>query len=254
MLFRSCKRLGAWEQGVILSDASQLEPEVQPTEVKELDATKRFPWWVIPIAFAILVSFLSALGGILFIILQRDVDKLGPVDEGQEKYEYEDSFTEKVDMGLFKGVEQAFDVFIMRPNIAAAEWPPLEKTDKWDKNLMEWVTRSEQIHGRGWKFWEQLDNAAEDYATVLVELREAGLPDVLARLQAWLLERMPGEPLLSVDNLDSLRVDNVAPEGWQIAPELGIANLTPLEQQAVYYVRHGHPRTHFDAFRARARR
>ena len=181
-MFVECKRLGAWEQGVILSDASQLEPEVQPTEVKELDATKRFPWWVIPIAFAILVSFLSALGGILFIILQRDVDKLGPVDEGQEKYEYEDSFTEKVDMGLFKGVEQAFDVFIMRPNIAAAEWPPLEKTDKWDKNLMEWVTRSEQIHGRGWKFWEQLDNAAEDYATVLVELREAGLPDVLAAL------------------------------------------------------------------------
>jgi hypothetical protein len=181
-VFVECKRLGAWEQGVILSDASQLEPEVQPTEVKELDATKRFPWWVIPIAFAILVSFLSALGGILFIILQRDVDKLGPVDEGQEKYEYEDSFTEKVDMGLFKGVEQAFDVFIMRPNIAAAEWPPLEKTDKWDKNLMEWVTRSEQIHGRGWKFWEQLDNAAEDYATVLVELREAGLPDVLAAL------------------------------------------------------------------------
>jgi uncharacterized protein YbjT (DUF2867 family) len=81
-----------------------------------------------------------------------------------------------------------------------------------------------------------------------------GLPDALARLQAWVLERMPGEPLLSVDNLDSLRVDNVAPEGWTLAPELGIAAPTPLEQQAAYYVRNAHPRTRYDAFRARARR
>ncbi len=81
-----------------------------------------------------------------------------------------------------------------------------------------------------------------------------GLPDALARLQAWVLERMPGEPLLSVDNLDSLRVDSVAPPDWTLAPELGIAALTPLEQQAAYYVRNAHPRTHYDQYRARARR
>ena len=36
------------------------------------------------------------------------------------------------------------------------------------------------------------------------------LPDALARLQALLMEAMPGEPLLSRDNLDSLSVPNVA--------------------------------------------
>ncbi|MBM3363424.1 MAG: complex I NDUFA9 subunit family protein [Betaproteobacteria bacterium] len=36
------------------------------------------------------------------------------------------------------------------------------------------------------------------------------LPEALARLQARLMELMPGEPLLSRDNLDSLRVPNVA--------------------------------------------
>ncbi|MHB1249064.1 MAG: complex I NDUFA9 subunit family protein [Polaromonas sp.] len=37
-----------------------------------------------------------------------------------------------------------------------------------------------------------------------------GLPDALARLQARLMELAPGEPLLSQDNLDAMKTDNVA--------------------------------------------
>jgi len=36
------------------------------------------------------------------------------------------------------------------------------------------------------------------------------LPDALGRLQALAMELVPGEPLMSRDNLDSMRVDNVA--------------------------------------------
>ena len=181
-VFLECKRLGAWEQGAILSDASQLESDLQPTEVRELDASKRFPWWVIPIAFSILMMFVSVLAGMVFIFVQRDVDLLGPVDEGQETYAYEDSFTEKVEPQLYAGVQQAFNAFVMKPNIEAAGWKELESPEKWDKTLMEWVTRSEQMHGKGWTFWRQLDNAREDYAAVLAELRKAKLPDVLAAI------------------------------------------------------------------------
>jgi len=35
------------------------------------------------------------------------------------------------------------------------------------------------------------------------------LPEALGRLQAWFLEKLPGEPLMSRDNLDSLKTDNV---------------------------------------------
>ena len=37
-----------------------------------------------------------------------------------------------------------------------------------------------------------------------------GLPTVLARIQAFAMELAPGEPLMSRDNLDSMKVDNVA--------------------------------------------
>ncbi|MES2189444.1 MAG: complex I NDUFA9 subunit family protein [Pseudomonadota bacterium] len=37
-----------------------------------------------------------------------------------------------------------------------------------------------------------------------------GLPDPLARLQAWFMELAPGEPMMSRDNLDTMKEDNVA--------------------------------------------
>lgn len=61
-----------------------------------------------------------------------------------------------------------------------------------------------------------------------------GLPRPLARLQAWSLEWMPGGPLMSRDNLDSMSVDNIA--HGPIADVLGIVP-TPLEAVAPYYLR-----------------
>lgn len=52
-------------------------------------------------------------------------------------------------------------------------------------------------------------------------------------LQAGLLSLLPGEPLLSRDNLDSLKVDSVSHVG--IAPELGLYP-TPLESVAPRYL------------------
>jgi NADH dehydrogenase len=51
-----------------------------------------------------------------------------------------------------------------------------------------------------------------------------GLPDALGRLQAWLMERAPGEPLMSRDNLDSMQVDNIATGR---GPGLEALGLTP---------------------------
>lgn len=58
--------------------------------------------------------------------------------------------------------------------------------------------------------------------------RVCPLPRALGRLQAGVLECLPGEPLMSRDNLDSLSVDSVCRE--PPAPELG---LTPVAMEAV---------------------
>jgi NADH dehydrogenase len=56
-----------------------------------------------------------------------------------------------------------------------------------------------------------------------------GLPPALARLQAWLLEHAPGAPLMSRDNLDSMRRDNVGTPGSAIMP-------TAVEDVAPFYL------------------
>lgn len=49
------------------------------------------------------------------------------------------------------------------------------------------------------------------------------LPGRLGRLQAWLMELAPGEPLMSRDNLDSMTVDSVCKGSLPgFAPELGV--------------------------------
>lgn len=56
------------------------------------------------------------------------------------------------------------------------------------------------------------------------------LPDALARLQATLMQVLPGEPLLSRDNLDSMRVDSVA--GGKL-PGLQALGITPAALESV---------------------
>lgn len=84
------------------------------------------------------------------------------------------------------------------------------------------------------------------------ERRIVALPAGLARLQARLFELLPGEPVLTRDNLDSMTVDNVldpAAPHLTAAP-LGI-KLTPLEAVAPHYLAPGEP---LDKLRSRAGR
>lgn len=78
-----------------------------------------------------------------------------------------------------------------------------------------------------------------------------GLPSGLARLQALFLELAPGGPIMSRDNLDSMKKDNVA-QG-PIAPELGIVP-EPLEAIASQYLGETGASSHFDQYRVRAKR
>ena len=79
-----------------------------------------------------------------------------------------------------------------------------------------------------------------------------GLAEGLARLQARLFELLPGDPVISRDNIDSMQVDNVVDPAIQAttAQALGLT-LTPLEAVAPRYLASG---TRADELRERAGR
>ena len=79
------------------------------------------------------------------------------------------------------------------------------------------------------------------------------LPAVIGRLQALLMEMLPGTPLMSRDNVDSMRVANVASGKLPGLERLRIEP-APLEAIAPRYLGHVSGEKRLEAWRARARR
>ena len=79
------------------------------------------------------------------------------------------------------------------------------------------------------------------------------LPDALGRLQASLMRLMPGEPLLSQDNLDSMKVDNVCDGSLPGLKALGVAPAA-LSAVAPGYLCGTLSARHLDGFRRTAGR
>ena len=77
-----------------------------------------------------------------------------------------------------------------------------------------------------------------------------GLPDALGRVQALAMELLPGEPLMSRDNLASMRVPNVASGTLPGLAQLGIAAAT-LGSIAPDYLGPGRGVARLDRWRAR---
>ena len=79
------------------------------------------------------------------------------------------------------------------------------------------------------------------------------LPALLGRLQAFAMELLPGEPLMSRDNLDSMKVANVASGKLPGLDRLGIEP-TPLESIAPRYLGHVSGEARLEAWRSRVGR
>jgi NADH dehydrogenase len=76
------------------------------------------------------------------------------------------------------------------------------------------------------------------------------LPPALGRLQAFVMEMLPGTPLMSRDNIDSMRVVNIASGKLPGLDRLGIEPV-PLESIAPRYLGHVSGEKRLEAWRAR---
>ncbi|MDP1692592.1 MAG: complex I NDUFA9 subunit family protein [Burkholderiaceae bacterium] len=79
------------------------------------------------------------------------------------------------------------------------------------------------------------------------------LPMALGRMQALLMECLPGAPLMSRDNLDSMRAPNIASGGWPGLAWLGIVPAAPA-QIAPGYLSRRDRRARLEALRTTAGR
>jgi NADH dehydrogenase len=79
-----------------------------------------------------------------------------------------------------------------------------------------------------------------------------GIPRALARVQAFLMELAPGQPLMSRDNLDSMKVDNVASGQALGLHDLGI-QAAAVSSIAPTYLGQRDPCTKLNALRAKGR-
>lgn len=182
VVFVECRRLGVWEQQRILSDAAQIEGAAQPSNVKELDTQKGIPRWFIPATLILVLVGATALVVPLVGEWRRDIAELGPVDEGEEYYEYV-TLEQPVAEELQEGLNQPFADFVMGPNAQAAAWPGLAtRTSDWDQRYLTYTQHSVQIHLKAWRFWSRLEQIRDDYAIVVEQMRDAGLPEVLAAI------------------------------------------------------------------------
>ncbi len=175
------QRLGVWEQRDILSDAAQANPEIEPSEVRVLEANRGVPVWFVPSIISLFV-FTSAV--VLFSVvlpkLRGEVPRIGPVMEGTEFIASVD-LDIKIPPALFDGLRQPFYDFVMKPNAEAAKWPQLAKNEQlWDQRFYEYTLRSMNEYGRGWAFWKRLELIRDDYAYVVKRLRKKKLPEVFA--------------------------------------------------------------------------
>jgi uncharacterized protein YbjT (DUF2867 family) len=93
-----------------------------------------------------------------------------------------------------------------------------------DKNLHSTTGRTYEACGPEIFSLRQLVQLAGQYAGVNGGRGRPviGLPNAVARLQARLMEMMPGEPVLSRDNLDSMKIPNIATGNVPGLRDLGI--------------------------------
>jgi len=110
---------------------------------------------------------------------------LDPVEQGVERYSSVaiDAVPdlETREPVWVEAIRRGFGEQVMLPNAQAAGDPTLgTDRSRWDDRLRLFVEQSAYAHQRGWAFWRRLEQVSGDYGSVVLALRAAGLPEIMA--------------------------------------------------------------------------
>lgn len=193
--FVKAQKLGAWTQGAMGSAASNVQsaqvssappPAIQAGAVKNV-RTSRVPIWFFGCLFMMATGAITTMVVVLVILLRPKVTPLGPTIEGlPEGSEYinMDEIDPEQLAQYSGGFEQAFEAFVMTPNIDAApdRKKQLSKKENWDQEFFKRTVASAMADAQNLGFYRRLEAITDAYAGVTEILQDAGLPEVFAAI------------------------------------------------------------------------
>jgi len=215
--FVECRRLGVWAGGALASEAQGIQSSGGnvPPAAFDARATKRIrsstvpPWFIG--CMVLLTAIFVAVPLTVVFVRAISIEPLGPVEEGEPFYKFATIKDKDINPKLKEGLNQPFHDFVMAPSIEASGMQRLEDPANWDQEFYDKVAASVQTHLKAWSVFKRLDVVREDYAEVLTEVRQAGLPDVIAAM-----------PYLESRYNPALQSIACAKGYWQFMPEVAV--------------------------------
>lgn len=136
---------------------------------------------------ATVAGVLVIVGVYGFGLLDAKHERLGPVEPGEEFYESV-SIEKKSDLDekTLDGLAEGYRRFVAKPSALNAKAHGRSDIDMitdpelWDERAFKYVVASIEKHVKSQRFFRRLDDIHEYYGTVITQLREAGLPEVIA--------------------------------------------------------------------------
>jgi hypothetical protein len=222
--FVKCQRLGVWTQGNLASQIddvaavkarqSGVAPPPAAYDARKVGTirTSNVPYWFLGCLFMMTSGFASIVVavGVWQLVLNKEVAKLGPTEEGEYWKDYATVDKQKLaEFGLLEGLEQPFAAFVMKYNIEASGKQKLGKKENWDEEFYDRVAASVYQHVQYRRVFSRFEEIKEEYATVVLAMREAGLPEVFA-----------GVPYRESTYKPDLTSSVCAKGWWQFMPEV----------------------------------
>lgn len=181
LVFVAARPFGSWEGAALVSEVPVEKSAVRVGRVEAFRVSAALIG-----CLALLVAGVS-LTGVVVVgreWLRRSVVALGPVEDGYEFYRDADPTTARMSAAVREGLDAPFGDFVMAPSAeaAGAARPGLIEPRNWDRRLVSFVAASVERHVSAWNVFRRLEAVRNEYAAVVLALRDADLPEVFAAI------------------------------------------------------------------------
>lgn len=195
--FIKVEKLGVWTAGRVGTAADTVQAREVSSPVAARKAAPRrsvariaaatLPIWIVGCLF-LFVSTVSATVLAVVFWPETEVERLGPVVEGEEYYEFVDPAKSEMAEETLEGLHEAFRRFHAEPSATHAREAGMASVDhitdpdQWDQRAFQYMAASVEKHVASKSFFRRLDTVRKAYAQVLTQLRDAGLPEAIAAM------------------------------------------------------------------------